>query len=221
MYFCHKFIFMITVKSFIFNPFQVNTYLLFDETKEAVIIDPGCLEDYEKKEISDFITSQKLKPVRLLNTHPHIDHIAGNKFIAETYGLILEVHKDSIALLRSAKGFAVAFGFAQVEALEPGNFLSEGDIITFGNSELKILYTPGHADGSVCFYSEKNKFVIVGDVLFNEGIGRTDFPTGNYDVLIKNINTKLFTLPDDTEVYPGHGHSTTIGYEKENNPFLT
>jgi glyoxylase-like metal-dependent hydrolase (beta-lactamase superfamily II) len=211
---------MITVKTFVFNPFQVNTYLLYDETNECIIIDPGCLEDYEKKEISDFIISQKLRPVRLFDTHPHIDHIAGNKFIADTYGLKLEVHKDSLQLLRSAKGFAVAFGIENIEPQEPAGYIAEGDLIKFGNSEIKVLYTPGHADGSVCFYSEKNKLVIVGDVLFNEGIGRTDFPTGNHEALIKNIKTKLFTLPDDTEVYPGHGPSTTIGWEKENNPFL-
>lgn len=212
---------MLTIKTFVFNPFQVNTYLLYDETNECIIIDPGCMEDYEKKEISDFINSHKLHPVRLLNTHPHIDHVAGNKFIADTYNLKLEVHKDSLKLLQSVKGYAAAFGIDNIEAQEPGGYITEGDLIKFGNSEIKVLYTPGHADGSVCFYSEKDKFVIVGDVLFNEGIGRTDLPTGNHEALIKNIRTKLFTLPDDTQVYPGHGPSTTIGYEKENNPFLT
>ena len=211
---------MITLKMFVFNPFQVNTYLLFDDTGECIIIDPGCLDADEKNELSEFIQSNKLKPVRLFNTHTHVDHIAGNKFIVENYKIGLEVHKDSMSFLRSAKGYATAFGFADVETVEPSGFINDNEGISFGNSELRVLHTPGHADGSVCFYCEKDHFVISGDVLFNESIGRTDFPTGNLDKLMESIKTKLFVLPEDTVVYPGHGPSTTIGYEKEFNPFI-
>lgn len=211
---------MITVKSFVFNPFQVNMYLLYDETKECVIVDAACMSDEEEKKITKFISSNNLNPVQLISTHPHIDHVAGNKFICENYNIPLTVHKDSLPILQGVKGYAAAFGFNDVEYVEPKNFIEDGDIIKFGNSELKVFYTPGHVNGSVCLYSEKDNFVIVGDVLFNESIGRTDFPTGNHELLISSIKNKLFVLPENTIVYTGHGPSTTIGYEKENNPFL-
>jgi hydroxyacylglutathione hydrolase len=212
---------MITVKTFVFNPFQVNNYVLFDETNECVIVDAACLNSEEEKELVEFISLNKLKPVLLISTHPHIDHVAGNKFICETYKIPLSIHKESMQILRGVKGYGAAFGFDDIEYFEPANFINEGDTVRFGTSELKVIYTPGHANGSICLYSEKDNFVIVGDVLFNEGIGRTDFPTGDYALLMSSIKNKLFVLPDNTVVYPGHGLSTTIGYEKENNPFLT
>jgi len=211
---------MITVKTFVFNPFQVNTYLLFDETGECVIIDPGCMEEYEEIQLLGFIETKKLRPVRLLNTHAHIDHIAGNKYISRKYNLTLEVHKDSLRFFRHAANHAETFGFIDFESIEPTGFISDSDIIRFGNSELKVLYTPGHADGSISFYSEKDGFVITGDVLFYLSIGRADLPSGNYKLLIESIQSKLLVLPENTLVYPGHGLSTTIGYEKKNNPFL-
>ncbi|MFA4852495.1 MAG: MBL fold metallo-hydrolase, partial [Bacteroidales bacterium] len=211
---------MITVKTFVFNPFQVNTYLLFDETGECIIIDPACMEEHEEKHLSEFIETQKLRPVRLFNTHAHIDHIAGNKFAAEKYKIGLEVHKESLSFLHSAKEHASIFGFPDAEPVEPSAFINDGDTIRFGQSELKVLYTPGHANGSISFYAEKEKFVIVGDVLFNESIGRTDLPTGNYNILIENIKNKLLVLPESTLVYPGHGPFTTIDHEKHYNPFL-
>ncbi len=212
---------MITIKTFVFNPFQVNMYLLYDETKECVIVDAACMSDDEERRIVKFISSNNLKPVHLISTHPHIDHVAGNKFIYENYKIPLTVHKDSLPVLRGVKGYAAAFGLDDLEYVDPGNFINDGDIIKFGNSELKTFYTPGHADGSICLYSEKDNFIIVGDVLFNGGIGRTDLPTGNFNILIKSIKTKLFVLPENTVVYPGHGNSTTIGYEKEHNPFVS
>jgi hydroxyacylglutathione hydrolase len=211
---------MITIQTFEFNDFQVNTYLLYDETSDCIIIDPGCIRPHEQIQITAFISQHKLHPVGLYNTHTHVDHIAGNKFIAETYNLGLLVHRAGLSFLHSAKGYGVAFGLDNIESVDPSGFIDEGDIISFGNSSLSILYTPGHADGSVCFYSEKENFVIVGDVLFCDSIGRTDFPTGNFDLLMESIKTKLFTLPGETLVYPGHGPTTTIGYEKENNPFI-
>ena len=211
---------MITVKTFVFNPFQVNTYLLFDETKECIIIDSACAEKIEEKRLSEFIETQKLRPVRLYNTHAHIDHITGNNFVAGKYKIGLEVHKEALSFIRSARDYTLTFGFADVESVEPSAFINDGDIIRFGQSELKVLYTPGHADGSVCFYAEKEKFVIVGDVLFKGSIGRTNLHTGNYKLLIESINDKLLVLPDSTLVYPGHGPNTTIRHEKLHNPFL-
>jgi hydroxyacylglutathione hydrolase len=211
---------MITVKTLVFNPFQVNNYLLFDETKECMIVDAACLNADEEKTLTKFISTAGLKPVHLVSTHPHIDHVAGNKFVCEHYKIPLTIHKDSLQILRGVKGYAAAFGIDEIAYVEPAVFIMEGDIIRFGTSELKVLYTPGHSNGSICLYSEKDNLVIVGDVLFNEGIGRTDFPTGDHALLISSIKNKLFSLPDNTIVYPGHGPSTTIGWEKENNPFL-
>lgn len=211
---------MITVKSFVFNPFQVNMFLLYDETKECVVVDAACMDSDEEKKLSNYISANNLKPVHLISTHPHIDHVAGNKFICNTYNIPLTIHKDGLPILKGVAQYAAAFGFDDVEYFEPKNFISENDILKFGNSELKILYTPGHVNGSICLYSGKDNFVIVGDVLFNESIGRSDLPTGNHDILINSIKNKLLVLPENTMVYPGHGPTTTIGYEKKNNPYL-
>ena len=211
---------MIKIKVFVFNAFQVNTFLLYDETGKCVIIDPGCSDDREKTLLSDFIEENSLKIVRLLNTHVHIDHIAGNSFIEKKYQLRPEIHKDSYSFLETTKGYVMSFGFEEEGEINPASFIEDGDIISFGNSSLKVLYTPGHVDGSVCFYSSENSFLIAGDVLFKEGIGRTDFPTGDFSTLMTSIKTKLFCLPDETLVFPGHGQTTTIGHEKIHNPFV-
>jgi glyoxylase-like metal-dependent hydrolase (beta-lactamase superfamily II) len=211
---------MIKIERFIFNLFEVNTYVLYDETKESVIIDPGCYESAEQNRLKKFIEEKGLKPVRLLNTHTHIDHILGNQFIVNQYNIKPEIHEKGLIFLNKLPDTAVGFGMIVNEVPQPGNFINDGDIIKFGNSRLKVLYTPGHANGSVCFYNEEQKFVIVGDVLFNQSIGRTDLPTGDFDLLNKSIEEELFTLPDDVIVYPGHGPETTIGFEKINNPYV-
>lgn len=211
---------MITIKTFVFNAFQVNSFVLYDETKECIIIDPSCYSDYEKNELTDFIDTNELKVVGFYNTHCHVDHIFGNEFISRKYDLLPIIHKAGLPFLKTAKEHALGFGFDLQHIVYPETFVDETDIIKFGNSELKIIYTPGHADGSICFYNEDQKFVIVGDVLFNGSIGRTDFPTGNYEMLINNIQTKLFGLGDDFKVYCGHGPETTIGSEKIYNPFV-
>jgi glyoxylase-like metal-dependent hydrolase (beta-lactamase superfamily II) len=211
---------MTEIKRFAFNPFQVNTYLLWDETKECAIVDPGCYEEEEKAALTGFIDEEGLKPVFLVNTHSHIDHIVGNKFISDTYGLAITAHGAGKRFAENAHQNAFIYGFSGVEFLPPQEPVKEGDKITFGNSELEVLDTPGHADGSICLVSHTDKFVIAGDVLFMQGIGRTDLPTGNYDLLLKNIKEKLFTLGNDYTVYPGHGPETTIGMEKNSNPFL-
>jgi len=211
---------MITLKRFAFNPFQVNTYVLSDETGMCIIIDPGMQGVAEEKEIAEYITTNKLKPVMLLLTHAHIDHIVGNSFIADKYNLPLTAHKDCVPFLTNAIAHASTFGLTLNKVKDIDNFIDEDKDIKFGHSSLKVLFTPGHANGSLCFYSKEDKFVITGDVLFNQSIGRTDLQTGDYDLLQNSIWKKLFTLPDDTIVYPGHGPETSIGFEKVNNPFV-
>jgi hydroxyacylglutathione hydrolase len=210
---------MISIKKFVFNSFEVNTYILSDETNECVIIDPACYDDRERKTLTDFIEKNALKPVRLLITHCHIDHVLGASFVSEKYSLSTEIHKDGLPLLGNLKGYGMMFGLTVENILKPDTFIEENQIIKFGNSSLKAFYTPGHANGSLVFYSEEG-FVIVGDVLFYGSVGRTDLPSGNQDLLIKNIKNKLFVLPNNTKVYCGHGPETTIGFEKENNPFF-
>lgn len=211
---------MIYIKNFVFNSFQVNTYILYDETKECVIIDAACFDKREEEKIVAFIESENLKPIKLINTHSHIDHVLGNSFISKKYNIDLEIHKGGVPLVKTAPGYASVFGFDAMDVVYPKGFFEDGDFIKFGNSQLKVLYTPGHAEGSVCFYCKEQDFVIVGDVLFLESIGRTDLPSGNHELLLKSIREKLFTLPNNTEVFTGHGPSTTIGHEKENNFFL-
>lgn len=211
---------MIEVKSFTFNPFMENSYVLYDETKECIIIDPGCSNAEEEKILSEFISSNDLKPVRLINTHCHIDHIVGNAFVSNKYNLDLEAHKLEIPILASTEMQAQYFGFSINKSPEIKIFLEEGDKVYFGKSSLDILFTPGHCPGEISFYSKEDKFIIGGDVLFQLGIGRTDLPGGDYATLIETIKTKFFSLEDDCIVYSGHGPSTNIAFEKANNPFL-
>lgn len=211
---------MIHVASFTFNPFQENTYVLYDETKECIIIDPGCYTENERKQLKAFITKEALKPVRLINTHCHLDHICGNAFIAKEYGLKLEAHEGEKVVLDASVAHGQMYGFVFEPSPAIENYLKEGEKLSFGNSELDILFTPGHSPASISFYSAKDNFVIAGDVLFFMSIGRTDLPGGNHQTLLDSIKRELFTLPEETEVYNGHGQKTTVGFEKANNPFL-
>ena len=211
---------MIAVQSFTFGPFEENTYVLYDETKQCIIVDPGCYDANEKRKLADFIESAKLKPVKLLNTHAHIDHILGNNFVAGKYNLQLEMNTHDVKLLLAAPTYGQMWGINCEPSPEPSVLLDEGDEVTFGNSVLEVLFTPGHSEGSISFFSRVDNFVLSGDVLFYGSIGRTDLPGGNFDVLIKSIKEKLFPLGDGCKVYSGHGPSTTIGFERENNPFL-
>lgn len=211
---------MITVKQLVFNGFQVNTYILSDETKECVIVDAANYDNNENKKLTDYIESQGLKPVYHINTHCHIDHVLGSAYVEEKYGTGLSIHPDSKGFLASAKEQATMYGFNLNATASISHLLNEGDKIKFGKSELEVLYTPGHADGSICLVSHESKFVITGDVLFCESIGRTDLPTGSFDLLKNSILNKLFSLPDVYTVYPGHGPETSIGHERINNPFI-
>lgn len=208
------------VQSFTFNPFSENTYILYDETSECIIIDPGCYDAEEKQEIEDYITKENLKPVRLLNTHCHIDHILGNKFIAEKYNLQLEIHPNEEALLKAAATYGPGYGIFMDPSPVAKLSLEEGKEIKFGNSILKMILAPGHSPGSICLYNENDKILIGGDVLFRESIGRSDLPGGDSNTLLESIKNKLYVLPDDVIVFPGHGPATGIGYEKKFNPFV-
>ena len=212
---------MINVHSFTFGPFQENTYILWDETLECLIIDPGNTTASEHKKLSDFISEKKLKPQRLILTHAHIDHINGNKYVWDTYGLLPEVHKEDVYFIERHAASGAMYGLPVDPSPMAEKFIEEGDVISFGNSKLNVIHTPGHAPGHVTFYNKQEGFMISGDVLFYGSIGRTDLPMGNFETLINSIKNKLFPLGDAMKVYSGHGPSTTIGFEKMNNPFLT
>ncbi len=211
---------MFYIKSFTFSPIRENTYVLYNDDKNCIIIDPGCYFDVEKNELSQFINTQKLVPKMLLNTHCHLDHVFGNKFVSEKYQLIPAIHELEKEMLVYApvSGLMYEMPFENYEG--ELNFLKEGDSINIGDDELKVLFTPGHSKGSVSFYCAKQDFLISGDVLFFRSIGRTDLPGGNHETLIKSIREQLFILPDNTVVYSGHGQQTNIGEEKKSNPFL-
>ena len=211
---------MLKIRSFVFSPIQENTYLLYNEFNDCMIIDPGCYFPEEKDELSAIITQSGLTPRMLLNTHCHLDHVFGNKFIAETYDLTLKLHEKEKALLDYAPTSGLMYEMPFDNYAGDYTYLKEGDIIKLGEDELKVIEAPGHSPGHICFYCAKQNFIISGDVLFNRSIGRTDLPGGNHQVLLKNIREKLFVLPEETIVYSGHGPVTTIGEEKKYNPFL-
>ena len=209
------------IKIFTFNQFFENTFIISDSTNECIIIDPGCYDKNEKKILQDYILSNNLVPTRLINTHCHIDHILGNNFVSKTWDLELEIHHKDIDLLKNSKNIADLYGFVNYENSPITNkFLVEGDIIEFGKSKFEVLFTPGHAPGHISLYSRNENFIISGDVLFNNSIGRTDLPGGDYSTLIDTIKSKILCLDDSTVVYCGHGPSTTVGKERINNPFL-
>ena len=211
---------MIQIKSFVFNPFSENTYVLHDETGEAVIIDPGCYDKAELKQLYDYIETNSLKPVRIINTHAHIDHVLGVAAVKVKYNIPFSLHRIDEPLLKAVKTYASNYGFTHFDEPEIDSYIDEGDTVTFGNSSLRILFVPGHAPGHVAFVHDEQQFVIGGDVLFRQSIGRTDLPGGDLEILLDSIRTKLFTLADGYTVYAGHMQPTTIGYEKKNNPFL-
>jgi glyoxylase-like metal-dependent hydrolase (beta-lactamase superfamily II) len=211
---------MISVQSFTANPYQENAYVLFDESNECIIIDPGAYTSQEQNELSHFIESSQLKPVKLLNTHCHIDHVLGNAFVHSMYGLLPEFHSLELELLHAIPGYAPQMGIRYELSPLPKTFLPETGNIAFGQSTLELIFAPGHSPGHLCFYSPADNFLIGGDVLFYQSIGRTDLPGGNHQQLVDNIKHKLFNLPTDCVVYPGHGPSTQIGFEKAHNPFL-
>ncbi|WP_316802606.1 MBL fold metallo-hydrolase [Pedobacter nototheniae] len=212
---------MISIKIFTFNAYSENTYVLYDETKECTIIDPGMYDGSEQNELANFIKAEALKPVLLLNTHCHLDHVFGNKFIFDTWGLKPQFHSGELPILHAIPGYAPQMGFTRYElSPEPDTFLPETGTVNFGHSTLELIFAPGHSPAHLCFYSKADHFLIGGDVLFYGSIGRTDLPGGNHQQLLQSIKEKLFLLPDDCKVYPGHGTATSIGFEKQHNPFF-
>lgn len=211
---------MLKVKSFVFSPIQENTYILYNEHKAAIIIDPGCYFPEEQDELDRFITQSGLQPQMLLNTHCHLDHVFGNKHVAEKYELLLQTHEKEKAMLEYAPAAGLMYNMPFDNYSGEIGFLKEGDKLVLGDDELQVIEAPGHSPGHICFYCPKQQFIISGDVLFNRSIGRTDLPGGNHAQLIRNIREKILVLPGETLVYSGHGPVTTVGEEKLENPFL-
>lgn len=211
---------MIKVRFFTFSPVRENTYLLYNEQGKAIIIDTGCYFSAEQETLKKFINDSGLEPERLLNTHCHLDHVFGNQWVYDTWGLELWLHPKEEQMLQLAPLSGEKWGLPFKNYSGPLHFLNHGDTIRLGEDELRVILTPGHSPGSVCFYCEKQQLLIGGDVLFRESIGRTDLPGGDHETLLKSIREELFVLPDEVIVYPGHGMATTIGYEKVHNPYL-
>ena len=212
---------MIHIESMTFNAFQENTFVLNNDASEAIIFDPGCSNASEQSVLSSYIERNKLKVVRLVNTHCHIDHVLGNRYVAEKYNVALEAHPQEQSVLQSCTMVSSMYGIPYDTSPDIHAFINEGDDFKLGDEAFQVLLCPGHSPGSLCFYHDESKTLIGGDVLFQNSIGRTDLPGGDYDTLIRSIKEKIFKLPDETVVYSGHGPSTTVGFEKRTNPFLT
>lgn len=214
---------MISIKDFQFNMLPVNTYVVWDETKEAVVIDPGCYYPDEGQQLCSFIRRSGLSVRHLLNTHLHFDHIYGNPIVENEFGVFAEGNGADMPWLTDIRKRLAAFGIHSditINPIKPENQLEEGDTIEFGNTTFQVLQVPGHSPGSVVFYCKEDSVLFTGDVIFQGSIGRTDFPDGNHNALIAGIRNKLMTLPDNTVILPGHGPSTTIGDERKYNPYI-
>lgn len=203
------------------NHFEVNSYVLFDETKECVLVDVCSQGALQEREIINFIEQHSLKVKHILLTHPHVDHLCGSSFAYKQFSLPITMSIDAVKMFQTVESHASMMGF------ELGDFenveiktIMPGDIIEFGNSKIECLDTAGHCVGSLSYYNAKEKYIITGDALFAQSIGRTDLPTGDLDQLLSNIKEKILTLPEETKVYPGHGPYSTVDYEKTHNPFL-
>lgn len=211
---------MIHIKSFLCNPYQENTYILYDDTGAAAIIDPGMYGKAEEDEVHEFMDSHALRPTLLLNTHCHIDHVLGNRYIYDSYGLLPQFHEGELPLLVEVQNYAPQMGVRYDVSPIAETFLPETGVVTFGANELRLIFAPGHSPAHLCFYSAEGGFLIGGDVLFRNSIGRTDLPGGDHQLLLSSIARNLYVLPEETRVYPGHGPETTIGHEKKTNPFI-
>jgi hydroxyacylglutathione hydrolase len=207
------------IKVFEFNPFSENTYLLYDKKQNAIIVDAGCYEEHERTKINEFIANNKLKVLAIVNTHCHIDHVLGNDAMKNKYKVDLWVPLNEKSVLKAIPSYAPNYGFADYREAEVDQWFGEG-MLAFGDLRLKAIEVPGHSPGHMILYNKEEKVLIGGDVLFRGSIGRTDLPGGNHEQLLKNIKEKVYTLPDEVVVYPGHGPRTTIGFEKQNNPFV-
>ena len=209
------------IQSFVFSPLYENTYVLWDDTKNGLIVDPGCYEKYEFEELISFIDQSNLNIKAIVNTHCHIDHVLGNAYLKRHFNIPLLIPVGEVEVLEAVKAYAPNWGISNYEPAEPDHLIENGGSISVGDTDLKVIFAPGHSPGHQVFYSKENNTLIGGDVLFRESIGRTDLPGGDHETLLRSIKTNIFTLPEDTIVYPGHGPSTTVGYERTNNPFVS
>lgn len=207
------------VQAFTFNPFQENTYIIYNERKHCWIIDPGMMMPTEEAGLQTFIDQNNLEVKGILNTHCHIDHILGVDFVVNTYKVPFWIHEQEIPILQNAANTARMFGFDYAGVNAPFHIFKQTEL-QLDDTLLQLLHVPGHSPGSVAFYNAQDNWVISGDTLFEQSIGRTDLLMGDYDTLIKSIRDKLFTLPASTTVYSGHGNPTNIGKEANSNPFL-
>ena len=208
------------IASFIFSPFAENTYVLSDPSGDCVIVDPGCTDEAERNALSDYIESNKLNPVRLLNTHCHIDHVLGNAYAARRWKLTLEAHQGEQVVLNAAGPFAGAYGIPYEDSPAIGRYLEHGDVVEFGQTKLEVLFTPGHSPASVSFYNRRDGYVLCGDTLFAGSVGRTDLPGGDTQTLMESITRELLSLPPETRLLAGHMEETTVAREERTNPFV-
>lgn len=211
---------MLRITGFTFNPFQENTYVLHNEQGACWIIDPGMFNADEEKVLLDFLTREKLRPRQIINTHTHIDHILGIHGLKTKFRLPFGMHEDDLPILRNAAGSAMMFGLPAFAAPQADFYIQAGATLNLGQDTVEVRLAPGHSPGSIVFYYPQGGFVVAGDVLFQGSVGRTDLPGGDFSTLSNSIQQQLYTLPDDTLVYPGHGPATTIGKEKRSNPFV-
>lgn len=213
---------MFKIKQFVFNPFEESTFLLIDQdTREAAVIDAGMFSEQDNKEFDNFVTQNQIKVVQIINTHMHVDHCFGANYVKDKYGVKLAANDGDAAYAASMEQQASRFGIRRpFRNVEIDIHLQNGDVIEVGKSKLKVIAVPGHSQGGIALYCEEQGFLIAGDSLFRGAIGRTDFEGGNHEQLVKMINERLMTLPDDTIVIPGHGPFTTIGQERKSNPYL-
>ncbi|MDF0718671.1 MBL fold metallo-hydrolase [Kaistella sp. PBT33-4] len=211
---------MLHIKSFVFNPFSENTYIIYNNERHAFIVDPGNFSDAETQQLQNFIGENGLTVQNILLTHAHIDHVLGLQWAHDTYKVPVMLHEIEKEILDRNPMDANRFGFFFKPFSGEIKFLNEKEMISLGEDQLEVFHVPGHSPGSVAYYSKESGLTLSGDVLFEGSIGRTDLYKGNHEQLIASVSKKLFTLPDDTKVYSGHGNPTTIGFEKQYNPFF-
>ncbi len=213
------FLHMSTVQSFIFGPFQENTYVVYDESTKGAIVDPGCYHPQEQAKLVEFVESKGLQIEMIVNTHCHIDHVLGNQFTKTHFGVPLLIPEKEIETYRSVKVYAANYGFPGYQEAEVDGYLTANEPLNIGNNQWEVIFVPGHSPGHLAFYHPQAKICLAGDVLFNGSIGRTDLPGGDYQTLIDSIQGEIFKLDDEVVVYSGHGPVTTVGHEKKTNPF--
>ncbi|MGL6129924.1 MBL fold metallo-hydrolase [Chryseobacterium artocarpi] len=211
---------MLQIQGFVFNFASENTYVLYNENKNAWLIDPGNMSEQETNAIDQFIKEKGLKIEKILLTHAHIDHVLGLQWAFDTFKVPVYLHKEDQEVLDMLQASGMRFGFPVEPVKVDTIYINEGEELALDGEKFNIYHVPGHSPGSVVYHNENQKFMISGDVLFEGSIGRTDLYKGNYEQLIDGIKTKLFVLDPDTQVFSDHGNPTSIGFEKQYNPLF-